>query len=205
VSTFMVFVAIAVSVADVSGREDRLVAALQRAASTDPLTGLLNRRAWATAFDELIEAAEQSGRPLSVVVFDLDHFKLVNDRFGHAAGDEALRTFADLLAAGGTEGDLIARSGGEEFAMALPGRDEAAAAAFARSVAGALDDGTRDTPVPLTVSAGVACLDLVPASGTPRSDALLNAADQALYAAKEAGRNRVAVASPPQAAPAHLG
>jgi diguanylate cyclase (GGDEF)-like protein len=200
ISVLVFFVIIAVGVADLSTREDRLVEALRHAASTDPLTGLLNRRAFTEAFDGLIGAA--GDRPLSVVLFDLDHFKLVNDRFGHDVGDEALLTFASTLNEARGEADLVARSGGEEFTVALPDRDAREAEAFARGVVRTLAERTRHTAVPLTVSAGVASLGGVELLGIAPSDALINAADQALYAAKEAGRDRVEVQAGLRSGPA---
>jgi diguanylate cyclase (GGDEF)-like protein len=136
----------------------------------------------------MVEQQERSGTPLSVVLADLDRFKDVNDAHGHAIGDEALRTFADVLRETVRESDVAGRWGGEEFLLLLPGADEDGAAQLAervrarlsaRSVAGAPD-------LRLTASFGVA--EYVPESGP---EPLVRAADRALYRAKRGGKDRV--------------
>ena len=126
-------------------------------------------------------------RPLSVAVFDLDHFKRVNDRFGHAAGDAALQRFTAVLNASLGRRDVAARTGGEEFTVLLPGRDLSQALDFARSVGRTLERRTASDQAPLTTSAGVVQLG----PGHDTVDALLLGADRALYRAKDSGRNRV--------------
>ena len=105
----------------ITERVEVLLDDLERVALTDALTGLPNRRALQDELPDRIERARLAGSPLSVVIFDLDHFKLLNDRHGHDAGDEALRRFAALLRNECREGDLVARMGGEEFTAVLHG------------------------------------------------------------------------------------
>jgi diguanylate cyclase (GGDEF)-like protein len=167
-------------------------------ASTDALTGLANRR----HLDQMLEAewsrCRRSGRPLAAVMLDVDCFKAFNDAYGHLAGDACLREVAALLRQiCGRPGDLPGRWGGEEFFVILPETDRAGAARLAE----AMVDGIRALKLPhrrsavasiVTVSAGVAVVE----PGTDQSaGGLLAAADQALYAAKRAGRDRAAFAT----------
>lgn len=160
---------------------------------TDPLTGISNRR----SFDErlAVEVARRNRyrTPLALVMVDLDHFKQLNDRRGHPAGDAVLRAVASLLNAEKRRGDVVARVGGEEFAAILPHTDAGAAAAWAERVrqriaTTAVDAGGE--PLSITASFGVA-----DARGSHATTAgLLAEADRALYAAKAEGRNRVTAA-----------
>ena len=165
-----------------------LIGELETASATDYLTGLLNRRAFDAELRLQIDRARRSGTALSLAIFDLDHFKQINDRYGHAAGDRALCDFAALLARRQRSGDTLARVGGEEFAVVLFGAGLEDARAFAERFAADVQtlhaDGTA-----LSASAGVA--ECTREHGDP--PALLLAADRALYAAKSAGRRRVAV------------
>jgi diguanylate cyclase (GGDEF)-like protein len=166
-----------------------VIGQLASAADTDYLTGLLNRRAFDAEFERQCDRARRNGLPLALAVFDLDHFKQVNDRLGHAAGDEALCDFAALLKRQLRSGDTLARVGGEEFAIVLFGVGLDDAISFAERIGQELQ-GLREGSGPvLSASAGVAAL-----RGHEQSpSALLMAADRALYAAKAAGRRRVAV------------
>jgi diguanylate cyclase (GGDEF)-like protein len=170
-------------------RMSGLIARLSDAARTDPLTGLLNRRGFQNAFDLELERSRRSGRPCALLIGDLDHFKRVNDMFGHPAGDERLVRFAHLLEAGKRRIDAVARIGGEEFALVLPETDEHGAYVIAERLRHSIRDAFGVEPVALTVSFGVAAYPTHGASG----DQLLGAADQALYVAKELGRDRTAI------------
>ena len=168
--------------------------AAETAANTDQLTGLASRRAALQALDAAIADAAASGRALSVAIFDVDHFKAVNDRYGHPAGDRVLQRVARAAVHASRQADLIGRLGGEEFLLLLPGADADAAMMVAErvrlAVAGSVapDDGHGDPAV--TISIGVARLE------TDASAAmLLNRADRALYDAKRSGRNRLRIAA----------
>ncbi len=162
---------------------------LERAADTDYLTGLYNRRAFDLEFREQCDRARRSGLPLALATFDLDHFKQVNDRYGHAEGDRVLGEFAALLQRELRGGDTLARVGGEEFAVVLFGVGLQEAVAFAERIGRELTSRPTGSGPALSTSAGVAAL----ASRVPDPAALMLAADRALYAAKTAGRRRVAV------------
>jgi diguanylate cyclase (GGDEF)-like protein len=172
----------------------RLLAALRGMASTDPRTGLMNT----ATFDQQLEDAlngRQANELIAVLMLDLDHFKDFNDRYGHPAGDEALRTFAKVLQSCLRDGDLAARYGGEEFAVALPGVEKETAIDIAERIR-ARTDTTLISLAPgisdrISVSIGIA---FAPDHAQDRI-ALLRLADEALYRAKEAGRNRVAVSA----------
>jgi diguanylate cyclase (GGDEF)-like protein/PAS domain S-box-containing protein len=162
---------------------DRLISA----ASTDPLTGGLNRKAW---FDRAAEAARQGDSPHSLILFDIDRFKEVNDTHGHPAGDAVLRQISTLLAEQCRDGDLLGRIGGEEFALFLPETGQALAVQIAgriRSAVEAAELASCAGPLHLTVSAGAA---LCPPGAD--LDLVYERADQALYKAKGRGRNTVA-------------
>jgi diguanylate cyclase len=164
---------------------ERAHAALRRMARTDALTGALNR-------EGLAAAAGGDPGPAGVIVADLDHFKSINDRFGHAGGDAVLREFTRRSAGLLPEGALLARLGGEEFGIVLPGHAPNATAYLAerlRHAVGATPVPWREAAIPVTVSVGVARR----AGGESLHEAI-DRADQALYAAKTAGRNRVRVA-----------
>jgi diguanylate cyclase (GGDEF)-like protein len=162
---------------------------LERAADTDYLTGLYNRRAFDLEFREQCDRARRSGLPLALATFDLDHFKQVNDRYGHAEGDRVLGEFAALLRRELRGGDTLARVGGEEFAVVLFGVGRQEAVAFAERIGHELAARPSGSGPPLSTSAGVAALS----GDAPDPAALMLVADRALYAAKAAGRRRVAV------------
>ncbi len=168
-------------------RVERLVDSLDSAASTDPLTGLLNRRSFEAEFERELTRAARYERPLTLGVFDLDHFKLVNDRFGHDVGDTALCATAATLDKGRRSSDVVARLGGEEFAVLFVDTDEADAHQAAARIADDLDRGREGDSVELSISAGVAQFGGLQSG---RVD-LMRAADAALYEAKAGGRHRV--------------
>ena len=167
---------------------------LEQLSVTDALTGLRNRRFAEWFLAREVERARRHGNALSVILGDLDHFKRVNDSFGHPVGDAALRHAGAVLARQVRKTDLAARFGGEEFLIGLAQVPLAGANAFAERQRAALEASPLVLPdgrvVELTISLGVAAL--VGADATPAS--LIAAADHALYEAKNAGRNRVAVA-----------
>jgi diguanylate cyclase (GGDEF)-like protein len=176
---------------------------ITRLATIDPLTGLANRRGFLETSDMEYRRAERYGRQISLLLVDADHFKAVNDAHGHAAGDAALRHLADTLRATLRDSDIAGRFGGEEFTVLLPETDMQGAALLAERLRRNVEDARIeffDRPIPLTVSIGVApvlfgteATDATAVYATPLERAL-QAADQALYHAKQCGRNRVAVA-----------
>lgn len=166
---------------------ERANARLAHAASHDALTGLLNRRAFEAALHGRLRC--RAGRPFALVLLDIDHFKQVNDRYGHAAGDEALRSCARVLKRGLGSGDFLARIGGEEFAIVLEDRSSR----DARDVVDRIRRDVRATPIcssekvfRITISAGICHSDRA-----DDFDGLMQTADAGLYAAKNKGRNRV--------------
>ena len=173
------------------GRIDLLVASLDDAARTDPLTGLLNRRAFEELFEGEIERVTHSGGRLSVLLGDLDGFKGMNDRFGHEAGDAALVRVADDMIKWKRKVDTPARVGGEEFALVLPDTDERGAFLVAERLRRAAHRSFAEHPMPLTISFGVATF---PEHGEDIRG-LMRSADRALYAAKDLGKDRTAIYS----------
>ncbi|MCI4677901.1 PleD family two-component system response regulator [Rhodoblastus acidophilus] len=157
----------------------------------DPLTGLNNRRYLETHLGGLLDQAAERGRPVAIMMLDVDHFKRVNDTYGHEAGDEVLKTFADRIRRKVRSADLMCRLGGEEFVVVMPDTRLTTAQCVGERIRAAVA-GTPfpvksgDRAIPITVSIGVA-----DSLGGEPIDALLRRADQALYLSKNAGRNRV--------------
>jgi diguanylate cyclase (GGDEF)-like protein len=182
--------------AAISIENARLFEETRQLAITDELTGLANHRHFYHQLAREVRRAERYRRPLTLLMLDLDHFKAYNDSFGHLAGDQALRETAEVLRRNAREVDILARYGGEEFAIILPETDLGQAVFQAERIRAAVaahpfrsqDAGT---PARLSVSIGVATL-------TPRMrriEDLVSDADQALYRAKDHGRNRLELAS----------
>ena len=170
---------------------NRLIWRLSDAAVTDALTGLMNRRGFQELIETELERARRSGQPLSLMIGDLDHFKALNDRFGHGAGDRALERLALILDTAKRRIDTAARIGGEEFAVVLPDSDHHAAYILAERMRREVRETFMYEPYELTISLGVATF---PAHGTS-VEALVAQADEALYAAKALGRDRTMVYS----------
>jgi diguanylate cyclase (GGDEF)-like protein len=152
------------------------------------LSGLLNRRGFIQAAKLFLARQAQLGAPVSVLMFDLDHFKMINDRFGHAVGDEALRTFAATVGSNLRTSDLIARLGGEEFAVMLAGSLTDAMRAAERVRIAFVQSGTLIGGRMLAATVSVGAASGLPGTSLPE---LLANADAALYRAKANGRNRV--------------
>lgn len=182
-----------------------------RAAVTDPLTGLYNRRYALPHLARLAEQSARSGRRFAVMLADLDHFKAINDRYGHATGDAVLVEVAQRLRANLRAVDLVARIGGEEFLIALPDTNRTEARVAARRLCRIIAQEPfvlpgKAMPIPLTVSIGVAMghkaacgtIKTFPASDRPHDAVqhLLQQADEALYGSKACGRNQVTLGKP---------
>lgn len=169
-----------------------LLLRLYRQATHDPLTGLLNRGALELRLAEIEREEARTGKPIpyALLMMDIDHFKRVNDTYGHSVGDKVLREFARLMALQVRSGDFVARYGGEEFVVVLMGINAADSVRIAERIRHAIEHATLfdhdGNQVPVTTSIGVAC----PGS-SQQSEKTLKLADERLYHAKETGRNRV--------------
>lgn len=172
-------------------RSERLIEKLGHAASTDPLTGLWNRRGFEELMESELARSERTGRPMSMLIGDLDHFKAINDRFGHAVGDDVLRRFGALLSASRRRGDATARIGGEEFAVILPECDQHQALILAERLRRRVRAELVQAGKSMSISIGVASS---PMHGSSPSE-LLHNADRALYVAKHLGRDRCVIYS----------
>lgn len=167
---------------------------LNRTATTDELTGLANRRSFMRSLEIELNRARRSSSPLTVAILDIDHFKNVNDTYGHPAGDDVLRDMATTIKDAMRLTDIVGRIGGEEFAILMPNTDVRSARAFCdrlRAVAANNDIQLKaDKAIRVTVSCGIALLE-----PGEKSDQWINRADRALYEAKTGGRNRVKLAA----------
>lgn len=168
---------------------------LERLSTRDPLSGCLNRRAFFAAAEPLFRQARAGGAPFACLMMDIDHFKVVNDSFGHGIGDRVIQEVAALLMSSARPPDLVCRYGGEEFCVVLPGLDARAARQFAERIRMAI---ARDCAAAIPEAAGLkttVSIGYATAAEGPRSLAdLIDHADRGLYLAKRTGRNRVAAA-----------
>ncbi|UXD87925.1 GGDEF domain-containing protein [Thalassolituus hydrocarboniclasticus] len=192
----LVRIEIATDISDRKRMEQELEAARREAeylAGTDALTRLNNRRAFFKLGEQVLKEAQRFGRPTSIIMFDLDHFKQINDTWGHSAGDAVLQRVATLAEATIRNADILARIGGEEFAILLPQTDMPQARILAERIRQTLDSDTlliNGTDIHVQASFGISscehCDDLTLAG-------LLNIADEQLYLSKQHGRNRISV------------
>jgi len=183
------------SVADIlatATQNARYVDRVRQLAYRDGLTGVFNRRYFESRLVDEITRAARYGGGVSVLMIDLDHFKKINDEFGHMLGDDVLRAVSAIFVRHLRKVDVVCRYGGEEFAVILPATQGASAAAVANKLRRAVaNNHFAGVPYPVTVSVGVSEF---PANGITRDD-IVRAADNALYEAKEAGRNRACLAA----------
>lgn len=168
-------------------------AELRRLATTDPLTGCLNRRAFYERLSAAISSARRSRAPMGCIMTDIDFFKRFNDTYGHAVGDQVLIIVSRILGEGVREADILARFGGEEFCIVLPDQDLTACAAVAERLRARIEQDAgkeieASEPIRITSSFGVATLD----PDKPDGEEMIQRADEALYKAKHLGRNQVA-------------
>ena len=166
-----------------------------RSSLTDSLTGLYNFGSFMECLEREIRRVDRYGGAVTLVMFDIDHFKMFNDRFGHQAGNEALKAVASTLRKQKRESDVVARFGGEEFVLLFPGKENAgveAARRMRRAISQIRVPVGGGATTEITVSAGVACYP----NGATSKEELLDRVDQLLYASKRKGRNQVSVAPP---------
>jgi diguanylate cyclase (GGDEF)-like protein len=190
VTRWLIVITMLIGVDGIVGRlrkqVDDLFARLSDTARRDALTGLLNRRGFEERLDVELARATRAERPVALILSDIDHFKSVNDRLGHPAGDAALVRVARVLEGVGRRADTVARFGGEEFVFIVPDADADMAHELAERARTTIETAFADEPVPLTASFGTVAF---PADGIT-AGSLLETADRALYAAKREGRNR---------------
>ncbi len=192
ISRFAVFLMIVGLLA----RVRKLLERLGEQSRTDALTGIGNRRALLERGQHDMEAAMRNGSPTSLLFMDVDNFKVVNDRFGHATGDQVVREVGGTLAAIVRKTDFAARLGGDEFAVLLNGSNETSARLVAEEIREAVGALFRAKSWPLSLSIGIATA----AGGTASFEGLLDASDRAMYSAKESGKD-VIVAGPATGGP----
>jgi diguanylate cyclase (GGDEF)-like protein len=175
---------------------ERTASQLEVLATHDGLTGCVNRRTADTLLGHALARGQREGAPVALVLIDIDHFKQINDSHGHAVGDEALRAFAETVRTRLRGSDVFGRWGGEEFGLILPATDGPGAMRLAEEVRASVEAMKLQAPdggvIPVRLSAGVA---VAPSDSQLKSARLYRLADQALYAAKHQGRNRVVQAS----------
>jgi diguanylate cyclase (GGDEF)-like protein len=173
----------------ISLQNGRMVQSLEEQATTDGLTGLVNHRTFQERFSAMLGRADRHKFRVAMLLTDIDHFKKVNDTYGHPTGDAVLKRVAAILKASARKIDIVARYGGEEFALVLEGTDRAGARQLAERIREEVSAQTFESskgPFKATLSLGVA---VYPDDGKAKQD-VISCADKALYAAKHAGRNR---------------
>jgi diguanylate cyclase (GGDEF)-like protein len=188
-------VLIALGVADRLRAQRAALSEAERRAQTDPLTGVLNRRSLIERLEAACARARARGLPIALLFIDLDHFKQINDTFGHPAGDACLRAIIDPIHAELRQSDVIGRYGGEEFVVILSSADAAAATPIAQRIVERVADvrvSGFGEPISVTCSIGIAASDTLGIWGEP----LLAQADAAVYVAKRSGRNQIHLAPP---------
>jgi diguanylate cyclase (GGDEF)-like protein len=186
---------VALGVADRLREQRAALSDAERRAQTDSLTGVLNRRSLIERLDAACARAKARGLPIALLFIDLDHFKQINDNFGHQAGDACLRAIIDPIHAELRQSDVIGRYGGEEFVVILSSADAAAAIPIAQRIlerVAAVQVAGFGLPIRLTCSIGVAASDTLGVWG----EHLIAQADAAVYLAKRQGRNQVQMAAP---------
>ena len=169
-----------------------LLTEVGRLAITDELTGIYNRRYFFEMAEKKFTRALKDKSPLSILLVDIDHFKNFNDRYGHAVGDQVLRAAAKMMASALRESDIIGRYGGEEFSIILPDTNNSSAIYVGERLLARVSDVPIDTAagkLSIEISLGIAGMS----KETPNLQSLIVRADQAMYIAKSAGRNRLAV------------
>ncbi len=164
-------------------------------AITDELTQIYNRRYFHMIFEQEISRSKRYGHSISLLMVDIDHFKLVNDTHGHQIGDDVLVEVADIVKSATRKADVVARYGGEEIAVILPETDIIGAVGCAEKIRRNIEEKIfmtiKEQPLRVTVSLGVSCLEHIEKAGEDEVKNLIKMADDALYQAKEFGRNRV--------------
>ena len=173
----------------ISLQNARMYQIVEEQATTDGLTGLVNHRTFQERFAAMLGRAERHHFPVSMILTDIDHFKKINDTYGHPTGDEVLRRVAAILGASARKIDIVARYGGEEFAIVLESTDRAGARNLAERIRTEIEQQSFQSAkgaFGATISLGVACF---PEDATQKAD-IIARADQSLYAAKHGGRNR---------------
>jgi len=186
---------VALGVADRLRAQRLALSEAERRAQTDPLTGVLNRRSLIERLDAACARAKARGLPIALLFIDLDHFKMINDTFGHQAGDACLRAIIDPIHAELRQSDVIGRYGGEEFVVILSSADAAAATPIAQRIVERVAEVRVQgfgNPISVTCSIGIAASDTLGIWGEP----LLAQADAAVYVAKRSGRNQIHLAPP---------
>ena len=170
---------------------------IRQLAATDPLTGILNRRAFIERMEDEIYRAYRQTAPMCLILADIDHFKNINDSYGHQVGDIVLKRFADILSSSSRQYDFVGRYGGEEFVVCLAGVGLPRARSVAERLCKRVQEMKISIPgntssIQITASFGISCLQL---GSIENVDSLTRRADEAMYRAKREGRNRVCVAN----------